>query len=134
MHALPCATGSETLTQPVTVLHMQGLERLQAHTNRLQHVQLEQAAAVERLNGAVRGLKGDVLAELARERQQLAQVRWPCMLWCGLHPCVVLAVVPATQAAILKFGCAVLCCAVRRLLRSFSQWSMSNASRPTNSA
>lgn len=77
------------------------MERLQAHTDRLQHVQLEQAAAVERLNGAARAVKGDVLAELARERQQLAQVCWPCMLWCGLHPCVVLAVVPATQANVL---------------------------------
>lgn len=44
------------------------------HKERLQHLQLEQAAAVERLGGAVHAVKGDVLAELARERQQLAQV------------------------------------------------------------
>jgi hypothetical protein len=50
------------------------LERLQVHKERLQHLQLEQAAAVERLGGAVHAVKGDVLAELARERQQLAQV------------------------------------------------------------
>lgn len=53
---------------------LQELERLQTHKQRLHNLQLEQASAVERLGGAVQAVKGDVLAELARERQRLAQV------------------------------------------------------------
>jgi hypothetical protein len=51
---------------------MQELERLQLHKQRLQQLQQEQGLAVERLGGAVEAVKGDLLAELARE--QLAQV------------------------------------------------------------
>lgn len=62
----------------VPLPYAQELERLQLHKQRLHHLQLEQAAAVERLGGAVQAVKGDVLAELARERQQPAQVRSKC--------------------------------------------------------
>jgi hypothetical protein len=53
---------------------LQELDRLQQQKERLQQLQPEQAAAVERLGGALDAVKGDVLAELALERQQLAQV------------------------------------------------------------
>lgn len=53
---------------------LQELARLQEHKLRLQQLQQEQAAAVERLGGAVEAVKSDVLGELAKERQQLAQV------------------------------------------------------------
>lgn len=57
------------------MLALQELERLEQHKQRLQQLQQEQAAAVERLGGALEAVKGDVLGELARERLQLAQVR-----------------------------------------------------------
>lgn len=60
----------QELLEPI----VQELERLQKHKQRLQQLQQEQAVAVERLNGALASVKGDVLAELGRERQQLAEV------------------------------------------------------------
>jgi len=60
----------QELLEPV----VEELDRLQQHKLRLQQLQQEQAAAVERLGGALEAVKGEVLAELGRERQQLAQV------------------------------------------------------------
>jgi hypothetical protein len=53
---------------------VQELDRLRQQKQRLQQLQQEQAAAVERLGGALDAVKGDMLEELAKERQQLAQV------------------------------------------------------------
>lgn len=71
----------QELLEPV----VEELERLQQHKQRLQQLQQEQAAAVERLGGALEAVKEEVLTELARERQQLAQVGgWQHLSGCNL--------------------------------------------------